>query len=99
MKPFAWNVLEINKIELRCNQYSNEKIKKTTLRKNGIVARAEVYIHYIKAKKAMCCGASDTAKYIYRGFKLMIQKKYVTAVPALSALVIALKECELQDCL
>jgi hypothetical protein len=77
----------------------DEKIKKTTLRKNGIVARAEVYIHYIKAKKAMCCGASDTAKYIYRGFKLMIQKKYVTAVPALSALVIALKECELQDCL
>ena len=74
----------------------DEKIRKTALRKNGIVARAEVYIHYLKAKKAICCGASDTAKYIYRGFKMMVQKKYAAAVPALSALVIALKECELQ---
>ena len=38
-------------------------------------------------------------KYIYRGFKLMIQKSYVTKVPAFVALVIALKECELHDCL
>ena len=37
-------------------------------------------------------------KYVYRGFKLMIQKSYVSYIPAIIALVITLKEIELRDC-
>ena len=78
------------------------KMKKTEKRKNTVIARAEVYIHYLKGKKSFlgCHGSGEYIdKYIYRGFKLMIQKSYVTKVPAFVALVIALKECELHDCL
>ena len=76
----------------------HEKLRKTSERKNAIIARAEVYIHYIKEKKAFFCGTAESAKYIYRGFKLMVQKNYVKSVAAISAMVIAIKECELQEC-
>ena len=78
-----------------------EKLKKTELRKNTLIARAEVYIHYLPGKKPSflgCTGGDKPDRYVYRGFKLMIQKNFVTHVPAFVALVIALKECELQGC-
>ena len=79
----------------------SEKLKKTLQRKNTTIARAEVYVHYMQARKGIlgCYSQGDSVdKYVYRGFKLMIQKSYVSYVPAIIALVITLKEIELRDC-
>lgn len=80
----------------------SEKLKKTEERKKIVFARAEVYVHYLESKRSFFGCYRDQQnqdQYVYRGFKLMIQKNFVKHVPSIVALVIALKECELQGCL
>ncbi|QDZ23652.1 hypothetical protein HOP50_11g61920 [Chloropicon primus] len=95
------NTIKVDKVR-QGHDSKEKKLKKTMKRKKTVIARAEVYIHYLKAKKSFlsCHGnAENLDRYIYRGFKLMVQKAYISKVPAFVALVLALKESELQDCL